>query len=115
VGPPGPGGPPAVPIVLVNGAPALGAGGPLWLEPVTAVAPREWPPAWGAPRALSALAIGLACYWLWCFALAPRIWRGRRWPVFATRLIAARVVRELGRPPLLWILLAGSAAIVGVW
>jgi leader peptidase (prepilin peptidase) / N-methyltransferase len=115
VGPPGPGGPPAVPIVLVNGAPALGAGGPLWLEPVTAVAPREWPPAWGAPRTLPALAIGLACYWLWCFALAPRIWRGRRGPVFATRLIVARVVREFGRPPLLWLLIVGSAAIVGVW
>jgi len=114
-GPPGAGGAPAVPIMLTSGAPALGVGGPLWLEPVTAVAPRGWPPAWGAPQTLPALAIGLGCYWLWCFALAPRIWRGRRGRVFALRLIAARVARELRRPPLLWLLVAGSAGIIGVW
>jgi leader peptidase (prepilin peptidase) / N-methyltransferase len=114
-GPPGPGGPPSIPMLLTNGAPALGMIGPQWLEPVTAVAPRNWPASWGAPRTLPALVIGLACYWLWCFALAPRIWRGRRGTLFAMRLIAARVAREFARPPLLWMLIAGSAFIFGVW
>ncbi len=102
--------------MLPNGAPAIGAGGGrLWLEPVTAVAPQEWPPAWGAPRAWSSLAIGLGCYWLWCFALAPRIWRGSRGPVFALRLIGSRLQREFARPPLRLLLVSGSLAIVCVW
>ena len=56
----------------------------LWLEPVTIVAPH-----WPGRRHGRSRDIGrrwrsaLACYWLWCFALAPRIWRGRRGPVFA--------------------------------
>jgi hypothetical protein len=62
-----------------------------------------------------ALAIGLACYWLWCFALAPRIWRGRRGAAFALRLIASRVGREFNRPPLRWLLGVGTVAVIGVW
>lgn len=99
-----------------NGGPAIGAGGnQLFLEPVTAVSPNEWPPEWGAPRTFNSLAIGLGCYWLWCFAIAPRIWRGRRGPVFALRLIAARLQREFAHPPLRLLLVAGSAAITCVW
>jgi leader peptidase (prepilin peptidase) / N-methyltransferase len=98
-------------------APAIGPnfGLPLWLEPVTAVAPNDWPPAWGAPREWRSLAIALGCYWLWCFALAPRIWRGRRGPAFALQLIAVRLRREFGRGLLRWFLLIGTAAIVCVW
>jgi prepilin signal peptidase PulO-like enzyme (type II secretory pathway) len=111
---------PAVPVVgemIMNaaGGQALGPGGPLWLEPVTAVAPKAWPPEWGRPRELPSLAIGLGCYWLWCFALAPRIWRGRRGPLFAVQLIARRVWTEFCRPPFRWMLIAGSAAVVCVW
>jgi prepilin signal peptidase PulO-like enzyme (type II secretory pathway) len=97
------------------GGQALGPGGPLWLEPVTAIAPKSWPPEWGRPREWRSLAVGLGCYWLWCFALAPRIWRGRRGPLFALQLIARRVLTEFRRPPLRWLLLAGTAAIVCVW
>jgi prepilin signal peptidase PulO-like enzyme (type II secretory pathway) len=98
------------------GGPVVGLGGsPLWLEPVTAVAPNAWPPAWGQPRAWPSLAVALACYWLWCFALAPRIWRGRRGPSFALRLIATRVRRELARPPLSWLVVVGTVAISAVW
>lgn len=98
------------------GAPAIGVDGkPLWLEPVTVVAPNGWPPAWGGPGNWTSLAIGLGCYWLWCFALAPRIWRGRRGARFAVRLIAARLNREFGRPPLRWLLMWGTAVIVFVW
>ena len=112
---------PAPPVVgqLIHtaaGVPARGPGGnPLWLEPVTAVAPEAWPPAWGQPRRWQSLAVALACYWLWCFALAPRIWRGRRGVAFALQLIVRRVAREFGRPPLRWLLLAGTAAVVCVW
>lgn len=87
----------------------------LWLEPTTAVAPKAWPPAWGQPRSWPSLAVALGCYWLWCFALAPRIWRGRRGAAFALRLIARRVRREFLRPPLSWLLLIGTTAILGVW
>ncbi len=111
----------AAPIVgraLTNmaGGPALGPNGNmLWLEPVTAVAPKEWPPAWGRPRTWQSLAIGLACHWLWCFALAPRVWRGRRGAMHALRLVMARVKRELSRPPMRWLLMWGTAAIMLTW
>lgn len=88
---------------------------PLWLEPVSAVSPAAWPPEWGQPRAFASLAVALGCYWLWCFALAPRLWRGRRGAIFALRLILLRVRREFCRPPLSWLLLGGTAAIVLVW
>jgi leader peptidase (prepilin peptidase)/N-methyltransferase len=98
------------------GRPVIGPnGGTLWMEPMTAVSPKEWPPAWGQRRTAQSLAIALGCYWLWCFALAPRIWRGRRGPRFAVRLIASRVLREFRRPPLAWLLLIGTTAIVLVW
>src|SRR5207253_293491 len=86
---------PSVALTLPAGGPAVGPlGSPLWLEPLTPVSPNEWPPKWGQPRHWQSLSIGLSCYWLWCFALAPRIWRGRRGPVFALRLIASRLSRE---------------------
>jgi leader peptidase (prepilin peptidase) / N-methyltransferase len=110
--------PPVVGVELQvpGGGPAVAANGlPLWLEPVTAVAPLDWPPAWGQPGDWRALAIALGCYWLWCFALAPRIWRGRRGSMFALRLIIARLNRELSRPPLRRFLQTGTFVIVLVW
>jgi prepilin signal peptidase PulO-like enzyme (type II secretory pathway) len=86
-----------------------------WLEPMTAVSPQPWPPAWGAAGEWQSLAIALACFWLWCFALTPRIWRGRRGPLVALRLFAARVRRQLWRRPLRGIIVNGSAAIVLTW
>jgi leader peptidase (prepilin peptidase)/N-methyltransferase len=103
-------------IMNAAGGPAIGpTGRPLWLEPVTAVSPNAWPPAWGAPRQWSSLAIAIGCYWLWCFALAPRIWHGRRGPMFAIRLIANRLRREFARPPLRLLLVSGTVAIICVW
>ena len=100
---------PAVALVSLVG------GSQLWLEPMTAVSPNEWPPSWGRPSEWQSLSIGLSCYWLWCFALAPRIWRGRRGPAFALRLIAERVKREFARPPMRLLFASGTLAIVGVW
>jgi prepilin signal peptidase PulO-like enzyme (type II secretory pathway) len=98
------------------GGPAFGPNGlPLWLEPINAVSPNPWPPAWGRPREMPSLLVGLGCYWLWCFALSPRIWRGRRGAMFATRLIVARVCREFRRPPLRWLSLLGTVGVVLVW
>ncbi|MCI0333824.1 MAG: A24 family peptidase [Planctomycetes bacterium] len=103
-------------LVGMNGAQAVGPMGDLlWLEPVTAVAPRPWQAARGVLTGWPGLAIGLCCYWLWCFALAPRIWRGRRGAGFALRLIASRVGREFNRPPLRWLLGFGSSGIIVVW
>lgn len=100
----------------LTGEQAVGATGQqLWLEPVTAVAPGVWPPAWAELGSWWALAIGLGCWWLWCFALAPRIWRGRRGATFAIRIIALRVFREFNRPPLRWFLGWGTVAILAVW
>ncbi len=109
-------GAPAVELVLRNGGPVAGPkGGPMWLEPTTAAAPRPWPPVWGTPRRWTSLAIGVGCFWLWCFALAPRIWRGRRGPVFAVRLIAARLRREFAQPPMRLLFVAGTIAIICFW
>jgi prepilin signal peptidase PulO-like enzyme (type II secretory pathway) len=103
----------APPVVGVEIADANGAA--WYLEPMTAIAPRPWPPAWGAAGDWRSLAIALGCYWLWCFALAPRIWRGRRGSAHALRLIAARVRRELWRRPLRGLIVMGTAAIVFTW
>jgi prepilin signal peptidase PulO-like enzyme (type II secretory pathway) len=103
----------AAPLVGVELAQAHGQA--WYLEPVTAVAPHAWPPAWGAAGEWSSLAIALGCYWLWCFALTPRIWRGRQGTVRTCGIILARVRRELWRRPLRGILLMGTAAIVFTW
>ncbi|HEY2894671.1 MAG TPA: A24 family peptidase [Pirellulales bacterium] len=104
------------PLVVANGGFAIGPHGiAQWLEPVTAIAPRAWPPSWGVSRRPISLAIGIGCYWLWCFALAPRIWRGRRGPIVALGLIGTRLWREFRRGPLLWIWLVGTIAITCVW
>src|SRR4029079_19500828 len=93
---------PSTALMLPGDGQATGfLGSPLWLEPLTPVSPNMWPPDWGRPRTLQSLLIALACYWLWCFALAPRIWRGRRGPAFALGLIGRRVIREFTRPPLI--------------
>ncbi|HEX3601913.1 MAG TPA: A24 family peptidase [Lacipirellulaceae bacterium] len=114
--PPAIGSAPFIPLVQIQGGLIAGQfGGSMCLEPMTAVAPQEWPPSWGAPRQWQSLVAGVGCYWLWCFALAPRIWRGRRGPLFALRLIGARLRREFGRPPLRLVFVAGTVAIVCVW
>ncbi len=87
----------------------------LWLEPVTPISPRAWEIGNTFLTGLPALAIGIGCYWLWCFALAPRIWRGRRGAVFALKLIAARVIRSFLQPPLFAIFLLGTLAVSLVW
>jgi prepilin signal peptidase PulO-like enzyme (type II secretory pathway) len=110
--------PPALGHAIIDavGKPVLGpSGGPLYLESMTATAPAAWPDVLAPAPNWRSLVLGLGCYWFWCLALAPRIWRGRRGAMTALRLIGARVWRELGRPPLLHITLVGSVLITAVW
>jgi prepilin signal peptidase PulO-like enzyme (type II secretory pathway) len=87
----------------------------LSVEPLTLAAPSDWPAALnGRPSGLS-LAIALSCFVIWCFALTPRILRLRRGWLRGVSVVLARVLRELRRPPLAWIGVAGSVAILGVW
>ncbi len=104
--------PPAVGEAVVLPA-AAGMG--MFVEPVTLTAPNEWPEQLAGAPCLGSLAIGLACWWLWCFALAPRIWRGRHGVGRAVKLILRRVLREIMRAPLGVIAWGGSAAIAAVW
>jgi prepilin signal peptidase PulO-like enzyme (type II secretory pathway) len=100
----------------VNGNQLLGLDGlPLWLEPVTVEAPRPWPVGPAMVNGWPGLAVAIGCYWLWCFALAPRIWRGRRGAVFAMRLIAARVGRTFKQWPLRPLIGFGTGAIAIAW
>jgi len=66
----------SAPIALSPAATAaLKPGFAMYVEPVTFAAPNAWP---AAASDWKYLALGQACWWLWCFALTPRIWRGRR-------------------------------------
>lgn len=96
---------------LVTLPPAV-QGNSVYAEPVTLAAPNEW----GADfTGWPALVLAQACWWLWCFALTPRIWRGRHGPFRALAVITRRVLRELTRPPLGAIAAVGCVAIVAVW
>ena len=92
--------------------PPAAAGINIYAEPVTLAAPNEWA---NNLNGWQALVLAQACWWLWCFALAPRIWRGRRGVCRGLAIISRRVLRELTRPPLGIIAAVGCVAIVGVW
>jgi prepilin signal peptidase PulO-like enzyme (type II secretory pathway) len=104
------------PVVARGGDQLLGPDSlPLWLEPVTTEAPRPWPTKRAFLTGLPGLVIAIGCYWLWCFALTRRIWRGRRGVWTAIGLIATRVGRELNSFPYRPMLGFGTGAIVIVW
>ncbi len=84
----------------------------MFVEPVTLASPNAWPTAASDWRYLL---LGQACWWLWCFALPPRIWRGRHGACRALNLILRRVAREWTRRPLGLIVWPGSFAIAAVW
>jgi prepilin signal peptidase PulO-like enzyme (type II secretory pathway) len=109
--------PPVVGVELerVPGAKFGVAPGTAFIEPVTCAAPNDWPAVLAGAPAWRSLALGLGCYALWCFAIVPRIWRGRRGPLTALRLIGVRVARAWRSPPLARYWLLGLVAIPLVW
>ncbi len=107
--------PPAVGVPVTIPEVVLPQDALFFAEPVTLTCPNLWPSQLeGAPNWKS-LVIGQACWWFWCFAIAPRIWRGRHGPARALQLIARRVGRELTRVPLGFIAWSGSLAIAAIW
>jgi leader peptidase (prepilin peptidase) / N-methyltransferase len=90
------------------------------------VTPETWPlmfitapvimPPWlgGFPNGGS-LAVGLGCWWLWCFGLMRRDWRPRHGIARAVRLFVARLCREASTWRIVVLGLVGTAAIVAVW
>jgi leader peptidase (prepilin peptidase) / N-methyltransferase len=77
--------------------------------------PNDWP-AWldGSPQRWS-IALGLACWWLWCAALLPRSWYSRHGWLRAMQLCCARVIRERSTYRILRMGVMGSLAIALVW
>ncbi len=87
------------------------------LQPLLLGAPNSWP--WPkelmGQRDWHSMAVALGCIWLWCIALLPRVWRGRRGVRFAIKLFFARLTRE---PVSTWILAMGvclSLATAAMW
>ncbi|MGI9429830.1 MAG: prepilin peptidase [Bythopirellula sp.] len=91
---------------------AISAGNTMYVEPVTLATPTTWP---ADDTHWRALALGQACWWLWCFALTPRILRTRHGVCRGLAVLLRRVARELKRPPLAIISIVGSLAIFVVW
>jgi leader peptidase (prepilin peptidase)/N-methyltransferase len=77
--------------------------------------PNEWPEWLGGAPHWPSLAIGLTCYWLWCFALLPRQMRIRHGWARALRILMARVLREATRPLTVAIEVLGTAGVVAAW
>ncbi|MGL4512705.1 MAG: prepilin peptidase [Lacipirellulaceae bacterium] len=90
-------------------------GGVVTLTPTHAGAPNAWPPRLAGSPVATGLGVGLGCYALWCFALAPRVWRKRRGVVRGLVLLLRRAVRSLASRPLREMLVIGSFAVVAVW
>jgi leader peptidase (prepilin peptidase)/N-methyltransferase len=98
--------------------------GNCWLPPnkvtslrefLTMVTPDQWPPSLvGAPH-LASLAIALACWWGWCFAIMPRRWMTRRGLSMALRVLVARLWREPHTWRVFGMGVVGSLVIGGVW
>jgi len=79
-----------------------------------AAAPLPWPVAFRSGE-LSALAVGLACFWLWCFGLANRTWYARHGVRRAVALCWARMRRDESSPKLLMLAVFGGALVTIVW
>jgi len=112
------------PLVLLAdfGAPGMVAGPGFWQRatpdnwPLMTVAAPQPAPAWlaGRPEAGS-LALGLACWWGWCFALLRRDWYWRHGLGRAVAILLARLRREPSTLRILAMGLLGSAGIAAVW
>jgi leader peptidase (prepilin peptidase) / N-methyltransferase len=101
----------AFPWSLLPAGPVFLQAGPVFLH---AGAPHLWPAPFHAGT-LSALAIGLACFWAWCFALTTRTWYPRHGIRRAIELCWARIRRDEASPKLLMLAGFGGALVSIVW
>lgn len=83
--------------------------------PLHIASPRAWPASLGGFPHAGALAIGLACYLGWCFALLPRRWYGRRGWLYAGRHLVARVLREPVSKRIAVMATIGAVVITALW
>jgi prepilin signal peptidase PulO-like enzyme (type II secretory pathway) len=87
----------------------------IFLRRMSMVSPQQWPDRFdGRPRG-AGLALGLACYAVWCFALLPRPWYGRRGWRRAGAICLARMARSARSPAMLGLVAVGVVGVVGVW
>lgn len=85
---------------------------PATYQSMNVVSPRDWPVAfYGA----WSLAIGIACFCLWCVAIMPRTWYNRHGIVRAIGLCLARMKREPATYQLGMLAVVGSAVLYIPW
>ena len=77
--------------------------------------PFPWPAWLNGLHHAAPLAIGLACWWLWCVALMPRTWFARHGWRRALGLMLARLRRERVTHRIALMGALGSLAIAAVW
>lgn len=87
----------------------------IYLQFLTFVSPHLWIETMAVVLPGAQLALALACYWLWIFALLPRPWYGRHGLGRALGVASARMFRALRTPPPLVLLALGTAGVVVVW
>lgn len=89
--------------------------GKLALGSLHLLSPQPWPASLaGAPQWLG-WAVGVGCFWGWCLAILPRVWRPRRGWRWALAIFVARIARD----PFSWLVgglaATGPAAIALGW
>ncbi|HOP76974.1 MAG TPA: A24 family peptidase [Thermogutta sp.] len=82
---------------------------------LTFSAPYAWPKAFGGQPHGHGLSLGLACWWLWCFALMPRRWYRRKGFWKSLKMMCARLYRSRVTGGLVVMGLIGSAGILFTW
>ena len=85
------------------------------VQPLDLVTPNAWPAALNGSPEIRSLALGLGCFWLWCFALVERPWRSRRGFAVALKMCCARMLRGFLSPLMLAITGLVTAGIAGEW
>jgi prepilin signal peptidase PulO-like enzyme (type II secretory pathway) len=82
------------------------------LEFMTLSSPAPWPARLNGLGDNSPYVVGLLCWLLWCFALLPRHWRGRKGLEMALAIFWGRISRD----PYSWVIgVVAAAGAVWIW
>ena len=92
---------------LMNGPPTLAF--------MHAASPEAWPGWLDGRPCIGSLGIALGCWLAWCFALLPRVWRGRHGFRRAVQFFFARLAREPSTYRIFRMAVMGGIAIAVVW